>query len=327
MRLPWLFAGVAALVQNPSRAPVDSLPAELELAVPYGLPEQIADPSGNEFTPERLALGRRLFFEPALSLDRSISCATCHQPEHGFAEPAATSTGVGGRRTLRNAPSLFNRAFGQRQMWDGQGDSLEHQVLLPIENELEMAQPLDAALVRLAADASYVAQFQRAYGAVDRDSLAKALAMFVRRITLGDSPVDRFRRGEVTGLSREERAGMWIFESNGRCWRCHSGGNFSDEQFHNTGVGVRDGAPEAGRAGVTGDALDRGKFKTPTLRGLALTAPYMHDGSLATLEDVVAFYARGGNVNPSLDPLMQPLELSAEDQQALAAFLRALSRR
>ncbi|MCC7010992.1 MAG: cytochrome-c peroxidase [Planctomycetes bacterium] len=317
---------MAFVLQDAGRVPADTLPRELAAQPPYGLPESFAEPADNLATPERVALGRRLFFEPRLSLDGSIACATCHRPEHGLAEPEPVSTGVGGRKTARNAPTLFNRAFGAAQMWDGKGESLEHQVLMPIENELEMALALDEALRRLAADPSYVAQFERAYGSLSREHLAKALAAFVRRLTFADSPVDRFRRGEVAGLSEEERAGMWIFESSGRCWRCHSGPNFSDEGFHNTGIGVRDRAAEPGRAAITGDQADHGKFKTPTLRALAFTAPYMHDGSLATLEDVVAFYVRGGNANAELDERLQPLELSAEDQRALVAFLRALSK-
>ena len=159
-----------------------------------------------------------------------------------------------------------------------------------------------------------------------RDSVARALATFVRRLVVGDSPVDRFRTGEVTALSTLERTGMWIWESKGGCWRCHAGPNFSDEKFHNTGVGTVDGEPEVGRFAVTGNDAERGAFKTPTLRALALTAPYMHDGSLATLEEVVEFYRGGGGDNPHLDRRIAPLRLSDEEATALVAFLQALSR-
>jgi len=148
----------------------------------------------------------------------------------------------------------------------------------------------------------------------------------VRRLRRADSPVDRFRTGDFAALSDEERAGLWFYESRGGCWRCHSGPNFSDERFHDTGVGALDGEPEAGRAAVSGLAEDRGRFKTPSLRGVALTAPYMHDGSLAALEDVVEFYRLGGRPNANLDPLLAPLEMGADDARHLVAFLRALSR-
>jgi cytochrome c peroxidase len=212
-------------------------------------------------------------------------------------------------------------------MWDGRAESLEAQALLPVEDELEMALPLEEALARLKADKSYAPAFAAAFeDGVTRDNLARAIATFVRRLTYGDSPVDRFRSGEVTWLSAEERAGMWLFESRGGCWKCHSGPTFSDEGFHNTGIGAHDGRAEPGREAVTSEASDRGKFRTPTLRALTLTAPYMHDGSLATLEEVVDYYARGGNANADLDPRLEPFALEPADKAALVAFLRALSR-
>jgi cytochrome c peroxidase len=148
----------------------------------------------------------------------------------------------------------------------------------------------------------------------------------VRGLVFGDSAIDRFRAGDYAELASEERVGLWVFESKGRCWRCHSGANFSDESFHNTGVGAEGGVPLDGRFAVTADEADRGRFKTPTLRGVAATAPYMHDGSLATLAEVVEFYRRGGNANEHLDPLLQPLDLSDREAAALVAFLGALSR-
>jgi cytochrome c peroxidase len=317
----------AAAWQGSPRVPADLLPQELAAVPPLGLPEALPEPPDNPSSRERVALGRRLFFDPLLSLDRTVACATCHRPEHGFADREATSTGVLGRRTERNAPTLFNRGFAPRQMWDGRVATLEEQALLPIENELEMALPLDEALSRLSADPGYVDAFAAAFGEPPtRAGLAKALAAFVRRLTFGDSPVDRFRGGDLAGMSSLERTGMWLFESRGGCWRCHAGPNFSDEDFHNTGVGAAEGRALPGREAVTGDPRDRGKFKTPTLRALALTAPYMHDGSLATLEEVVDFYARGGNANADLDPRLTPVELDPSERAALVAFLRALSR-
>jgi cytochrome c peroxidase len=269
-----------------------------------------------------VALGRRLFFDPRLSRDGTVACATCHDPAHGFADPRPLSVGVDGRRTLRHAPTLYNRALGAAFSWDGRAATLEEQVLLPIENELEMDLPVSDALARLAADDGYRAAFG---GAPTADALASALAAFVRRLLVGASRVDRWRDGETGALTAEEQAGMWLFEGRGGCWRCHAGSNLTDEGFHNTGVGARAGEPADGRFGVSGVDADRGRFKTPTLRALAETAPYMHDGSLTTLEQVVEFYSRGGGANAGLDPLLRPLELSDVDAARLVAFLRALS--
>lgn len=285
---------------------------------------------GVESTPlalARAALGRRLFFDPILSLDQTVSCASCHDPQKGFATNDVRPLGVGGQLCDRNSPPLFNRAFGTTHFWDGRAATLEAQVVMPIEHPHEMALPLADAVARLAADADYRALFAAA-GAPEPDvpALSAALAEFLRRLVVGDSPIDRFRAAKGK-LTPQERRGLWIYDSKGRCWKCHSGPNFSDEKFHNTGVGVKEGVPEPGRFAVTGDAADRGAFKTPTLRMVAKTAPYMHDGSLATLEEVVRFYARGGNPNEQLDGRMEPFEISDDDVAALVALLEALSRR
>ena len=334
LRATWGTCSLAALTALSSLTPQDPGlfaprgPAEPPAAdLPLGLDRELREPQDNTFDRERWQLGRDLFFERELSADRSLACASCHQPERAFADGEALSRGVNGQRTLRNAPSLLNRGFGASFMWDGRVATLEEQVLQPIENELEMGLPLADLLARLAGHADYPARFARAFpDGLTRDNLARALAQYVRYLSFGDSAVDRFRSGDYAELSEEERVGMWVFESKGRCWRCHAGANFSDELFHNTGIGVRDGAAEPGRSAITGDAADRGGFKTPTLRGVARSAPYMHDGSLATLADVVAFYRRGGEPNPERDPLLQPLELSEREASALVAFLEALSR-
>jgi cytochrome c peroxidase len=274
-----------------------------------------------------IELGSRLFFDPLLSRDRTIACGSCHVPERGFADSQPFSAGVSGRRTARNTPTLLNRARGTSFMWDGRASTLEEQALLPIENPLEMDLPLDEALARLASDGPYRAAFERVFArAPDRAGLAAALAGYVRTLVTGTSAVDRFRAGEFEALSDGERAGLWLFESRAGCWRCHSGANFSDEDFHATGVGAVDGRPEDGRFAVTGREQDRGRFKTPTLRGLALTAPYMHDGSLATLAEVVEFYRRGGQPSTHRDPLLRPIEMDERDARHLVLFLEALSR-
>lgn len=319
------LVGVASGVFVQERAPLppDSLPARLPEVLPIGLEGELPPA-----TPEAIALGRSLFFDPLLSSDRSVSCASCHEPERGFASNRAVSVGVGGRTTLRNAPTLFNRAFAPHHMWDGRAPTLAAQALLPIADEREMGLGIEAALERLNASATYRERFQRAFaGPADAERLGQALAAFVSRLTIADSPIDRFRvDNDFAALTNEERSGLWFFESRGQCWRCHIGPNFTDEDFHNTGVGVRDSVAEPGRFAHTAVESDRGKFKTPTLRALTLTAPYMHDGSLASLEEVIAFYRRGGNPNAGLDPALAPIEMTDTDAANLLAFLRALSR-
>ena len=282
-------------------------------------------PAGYEPTQAMFDLGGQLFHDPVLSGDRTVSCATCHPAATGFASPEPLPEGVHGRRAKRHAPVLWNRGYGTLQRWDGSSASLEAFVLEPIEDAAEMDLPLPTALARLGEDPAYRATFAATFGAAPTEvHLQRALATFVRGIVRGDTPYDRFQRGDVNALTPAERSGQWLFESRGGCWKCHTPPLFTDEAFHNTGVGVRDGIPEPGRSAVTGDPADRGRWKTPTLRGVRFSAPYMHDGSLATLADVVSFYARGGNPHGQLDPRMVPLQLTETEQQNLVAFLRIL---
>ncbi len=291
---------------------------------PLGLPSMPL-PDDARPTEAEFRLGGRLFRDPILSVDDTVSCASCHRPEAGFASPEPLPAGVQGRRALRHAPSLFNRGYGRSQRWDGRTPTLDEQVLLPIHDPNEMGLPLDRALEKLRADAGYRRAFTDAFGTeADKEHLARVLATFVRGIVRGDSPVDRFQAGHIGSLTAPEKAGLWIFESKGACWKCHTPPLFTDEGFHNTGVGVVDGEPRPGRFAVTGNEVDRGRFKTPTLRGVSLTAPYMHDGSLRTLEEVIEFYRRGGNANPDLDERMKPIELTDREAENLLAFLRAL---
>jgi len=295
--------------------------------VPAGLPSEVPTPADNPADARVHALGEALFFSTELSIDRSVSCASCHRPEASFASPERFPEGARGRRARRHAPALLNRAWGTSFLWDGRAATLEEQVLMPIEDPDEMALGLDEAVARLVALPRLAEQFEAAFGeAPSAPLLARALAAYVRRLFSGDSVVDAFRAGKFNALTPDERGGMWLFDSKAGCWRCHGGWNFTDEGFHNTGVGVLDGVPEAGRAAISGDDDELGAFKTPTLRGLATSAPYMHDGSQATLEEVVEFYRRGGEPNAALDASIQPLELTDEEARLLVAFLRALSR-
>lgn len=326
------FAGLVVLgagalaADAPPELPRDTLPAKLSLDhVPLGLEPRPA-PKEGPLTPPRVRLGRRLFFDPILSADKTVACASCHQPDHGFAGSEARPRGIRGQRAARRAPSLFNRAYGTSFFWDGRESTLEGQALRPIEDPVEMGSTLAAVLERLRAEATYKEQFAAAFpDGVTAANLGRALASFERVLLRGDSPVDRFRRqGDTQALSAQQRHGLWLYESKGRCWRCHSGANFTDEAYHNTGVSWGKVPLDLGRFAVTKKETDRGRFKTPTLRGVALTGPYMHDGSLSSLEDVVEFYNRGGGAHLNLDPMLAPLNLSEDEKRDLAAFLKAL---
>ena len=301
-----------------SRWRVD-MPAALDLYMPV--------PELNPLTPEKVALGRRLFHDPILSRDFTVACATCHDPRRAFSDALPRAVGMAGRVLSRHAPALLNRGYGRAFFWDGRAASLEEQALQPIQNPNEFANTLDGAVARLAQHSEYPAQFQAAFGREpNAEDLGRALASYVRTILAGESPVDRFMAGDSSALSPEARNGLILFRGRANCASCHVGPLFTDEQFHNTGVAWRDAKfADFGRGATTGKQEDFGAFKTPTLREVAHTAPYMHDGSLASLEEVVEFYDRGGNPNPRLDAEIQPLKLSAQEKQALLAFLRSLS--
>jgi cytochrome c peroxidase len=294
------------------------------IAAPLGLDEYFHIPEDNVLTPEKIELGRRLFFDKRLSSDRSISCSTCHQPELAFSDGRRFSVGVGNRRGVRHAPAIINRAYGRSFFWDGRASSLEEQVLDPIQNPIEMNLTLGTLVAILKEDAEYRRQFKRAFSdGVTAANAARALASFARTIRSGNAPVDRFQNGDLGALSEPERRGLGLFRGKANCVACHVGPNFTDEQFHNTGVSW--GSGDTGRFSVSGKAEDRGAFKTPTLREVSRTAPYMHDGSLTALEEVIEYYDRGGNQNPRLDRELRPLRLTAEEKGALLSFLRALN--
>lgn len=319
-----LVATAVVWAQAPSAVPADSLPKELSFdSTPIGLgPRPVS--ADNPLTQARVNLGRKLFFDPILSHDRTVACATCHRPDHGFSSPDGKPRGIGGRQAARRAPSLFNRAYGTAFFWDGRTASLEEQALEPIANPNEMGSSVTDAVARLKANAAYRELFAAAFDdGVTAGNLGRALASFERVLVRGDSSIDKFReRGDREAMTNAERHGLWLYESKGQCWRCHSGKNFTDEGFHNTGVSW--GGTDVGRFAVTKREEDRGKYKTPTLRGVKLTGPYMHDGSLKSLDDVVEFYNKGGGANPHLDAAIKPLGLSKEELADLVAFLKAL---
>jgi cytochrome c peroxidase len=308
--------------------PKDTLPATLSLdAIPRGLDRTRPVPKDNPLTEEKVRLGRKLFFDPVLSADRTVSCASCHDPAHGFAGTEAQALGIRGKRGRRKAPSLLNVAYGGSFFWDGRAATLEAQALHPIQDQVEMGNTLDEVAKRLKGSADYRKGFEAAFkDGVTSANLGKALASFERTLLSGNSKIDRFRAaGDADALTDAERHGLWLFESRGRCWKCHSGGNFTDGKFHNTGVSWGKKPADLGRFEVTKKEEDRGRFKTPSLRGVARTSPYMHDGSLKTLAEVIDYYDRGGNKNPHLDGDLLPLKLTKDEKKSLLAFLEALS--
>ena len=281
------------------------------LAIPLGLDLYMPVPEDNPLTTSRIDRGRELFFDKRLSRDGTVACASCHDPERAFSDGRPVAIGVFNRVGRRSAPALVNRGYGRAFFWDGRAATLEEQVLQPIQdpNEMDMTLPEVSARVGLPID-----------------EMSRSLASFVRSLLSGDSPFDRFINGDRDALTAEQQAGLQIFRGKGNCTACHVGPTFSDERFHNTGVAWRDGLLlDEGRFGVTHNAEDRGAFKTPTLREIARTAPYMHDGSLLTLREVIDYYDKGGNANPGLDAELRPLTLTAAEKDALVAFLSALN--
>jgi cytochrome c peroxidase len=299
--------------------------------LPLGLDVYRPAPGDNPMTDDKVRLGRRLFFDPLLSRDGSITCATCHQPERAFADGRTVSIGVLGRRGARNVPAVINRVYGASFSWDGRAPTLEQQVLAPIEHRDELGMSVDEVIDRLKRDRRYADAFRAVFDrSVSRDDLARALASYVRSILAGDAPIDRYLARGHEALDATALAGLRLFRGKANCTACHAGPTFTDERFHNTGVAWRqsgDGGAfqDEGRASVTGRPADRGAFKTPTLREVGRTAPYMHNGSFTGLEDVIEFYDRGGRPNPQLDPELRPLRLTGVEKMALAAFLRSLS--
>ena len=277
------------------------------LRIPMGLDAYVPVPENNPVTRESVQLGRKLFFDKRLSRDGTVSCATCHDPRHAFTDARKLAVGVDGRIGDRRVPRLVNRAYGKAFFWDGRVSQLEEQVVLPIVNPKEMDLDLNQAATRAGLDAL---------------TLQRALASYVRTILSGNSPYDRYVQGDRDALTAEQKAGLQIFRGKAGCGSCHLGPNLTDEQFHNTGIG---GGQEPGHFTTSRNPEHRGAFKTPSLREAARTPPYMHDGSLATLDEVIDYYDKGGGANANLDPEIRALRLSATEKKALAAFLHALN--
>ena len=298
---------------------------------PLGIGQELVD-LPQPPTPERVRLGRWLFHDTRLSSDGTVSCSTCHRSEFGFSEPTPVSTGVDGGRGKRKAPPIINTAFAVFPVFfrDGRAASLEDQAGGPMVTALEMGNESHEQIVeRLRGEGGYAPFFARAFGdeSITLERITHAIADYERTLVSGNSPWDRWQAGDETAVSASAKLGSELFFGKARCVTCHLGDSFSDWRFHATGVGwsAESGLfADRGRGAITGDPGDEGAFKTPTLRDVARRAPYMHDGSVATLREVVGLYDLGGVEGAPIASLVQPLGLSEEEKSALVAFLRTL---
>lgn len=332
---------------------------ELKVSLPFGLDAaagQITGLDENPMTRAKIELGRQLYFDTRLSSDSTVSCASCHHPEKGWAFDTQFGVGVDGQEGNRNSPVSYNRILSGKQFWDGRAATLEEQAIGPIANPIEMANTHDVAVDTLKKIPGYKVQFDKIFGdGVNIENVGKAIATFERAIVTGPAPYDyyevvrsfqqQFPAEELKyleeddpelykkyadalkgaeGMSESARRGREIFFSEkGKCTACHAGANFTDELYHNLGVGMDAKEPDLGRYMVTKDEKDKGAFKTPTIRNIAQTPPYMHDGSQKTLEEVVEWYVKGGHPNAYLSDKVQKLNLTQQDKTDLVNFMKA----
>lgn len=360
-----LYVGLALGVFFVGDAPAESFSPtaqamrfeDFELELPKGLSrEDFYLPPDNPMSKDKVELGRTLFFDPRLSGDNTVSCATCHSPQAAFSDNRQVSLGVGLAAGDRNSPTIINRAFSREQFWDGRANSLEEQLKLPLINPKEMAMSSHELLVsKVAGIKGYKSWFKRVFAReVNMDDLAKAIAAFERTVVSGNARYDEFKAGDQQALNEAEKRGLELFEGKARCSQCHNGPNFTDEKYHNLGVDWDNVRVDLGRYNFTRKEQDIGAFKTPTLREVANTAPYMHNGTFETLEETVTLYNSGGIANPFLDVEMRrpnrtleqmleyyekrkiqgepppetelvKLDLTKQEQADLVAFLRTLS--
>ena len=334
----------------------------LEIELPQGLAGATANIRGieeNPLTRAKIELGRQLYMDTRLSADSTISCASCHDPNQGFAKQTQFGEGIRGQKGNRNSPTAYNRILSSTQFWDGRAASLEEQAKGPIANPIEMGYTHDACVKRIAGIPGYSKQFAAVFGGpVTIDHVAAAIAAFERTLVTGPSPYDfhdplkkleeaygdeltdlaalkesdpelaeqykGLKEGaEAHPMSDSAKRGQELFFGKANCTACHLGANFTDEGYHNLGVGMEAKEPDLGRYVITKEEKDKGAFKTPTIRNVALTAPYMHDGSQKTLEEVVEWYDKGGHANPHLSEKVKPLKLSAQEKADLVEFMKA----
>ncbi|MCE9545245.1 MAG: c-type cytochrome [Planctomycetia bacterium] len=337
--------------------------AVLQIELPLGLNAgagQIKGIAENPLTRAKIELGRQLYFDPRLSKDGTISCASCHSPDHGFAANTQFGVGVAGKKGGRNSPVAFNRILSDVQFWDGRAKSLEEQAIGPIANPIEMSNTHDLCCKTVGGIPGYKQQFDKIFpgeGATI-DNIAKAIASFERCLVTGPSPYDYNERlrgykdstpdeladlkqnnpadyadyekllAEVTAhpMSDSAKRGRELFfGQKAGCTACHVGANLTDEKYHNLGVGMDKPKPDLGRSEISKNETETGAYKTPTIRNIDQTGPYMHDGSMQTLEEVVNWYAKGGHPNPHLDKDVRKLDLTDQDKADLVAFMKSCS--
>ena len=309
--------------EQPVLNAVEPAEAKFKLEIPAGLPK-IPEPEDNPLTAEKIELGKLLYFDTRLSRDKTISCASCHDPEKGWSNDDTFATGFNGAKGDRNSPTIINSAYSKLQFWDGRANSLEDQALGPIQNPIEMNMTLPEVIKRLKKVPAYQQKFKEAFGkknSITEENLAKALAAFERTILSGDAPYDKYVAGDKKAMSEAAIRGKELFFGKAVCSSCHSGPNFTDNAFHNLGVGFDKPTIDIGREKVSKLKGDRGAFKTPTLREIKKTGPYMHDGSHKTLKEVVEYYNKGGTPNDYLDEEIFPLELSKQEIEDLVTFM------
>lgn len=289
---------------------------------------QVKAPADNPQSQAKVELGRRLFFDTRLSLDHRSSCATCHDPEKAFTDGLPRAKGFKGVTLRRNSPTVLNAAFNESQFWDGRAATLDEQCKGPLLSQDEMNMLDEKHLVeRLSKVKGYRKDFQNVFGSGPTlDNVAHAIAAFERTLVTPGSRFDQYVLGDKNALTAQEKRGLVVFFGKGACSECHKGANFTDNNFHNLGLVPAPGAPaDPGRFAVSNNPEDKGAFKTPTLRNVALTGPYMHDGSSATLEEVIELYDRGGGDGPNKDKLIFKLNLSPQEKSDLVAFLKTLT--
>lgn len=332
--------------------------------IPLGLPEDTWKyyvPKNNPITAAKVELGRKLFFEARLSADGKVSCSSCHDPKLAFTDGKVVAEGIAGRLGVRNSPSLLNAVFNVQQFWDGRTDSLEQQAAEPLVNPVEMGNASHQEVIdRLRSLAAYRAEFQAVFGGeITIDRMSQAIAAYERTLLSGDSPFDRFLAGAEDAISAEAKRGFAVFRGRARCTRCHSFTEqlplFTDFAYHNTGVaavhpgfeklarqavaaaeterakavidklGKEAGGQELGRILISYQLFDVGSYRTPSLRNVAVTAPYFHNGSARTLADVVKYYDEGGRHNLNIDEELHSLGLTQDEQSDLVRFLETLT--
>ncbi len=331
--------------------------AVLDVSLPEGLDAAAANvfiPDDNPITRAKIELGRQLYFDPRLSIDSTISCASCHAPSEGFTAHTTFGVGVEGQEGGRNSPFAFNRILSREQFWDGRAATLEDQAVGPIANPIEMGSDHDACVECLKGIPAYKMQFEKIFDdGVTIDNVGRAIATFERTIVTGPAPYDYYQpvknfertfaammeyldeepeladqyaalkaEAAANPMSDAAQRGMELFFNKAECSACHAGANFTDEQYHNLGVGMDVDDPDLGRYEVTKQDKDRGAFKTPSLRNISVTAPFMHDGSQETLEEVVEWYDKGGHPNRWLSDKVNKLNLTEGEKGDLVAFMR-----